>query len=152
MVSAAPNELHIYDPVTQDDGIVPLGSVPLSVSVRPDGLFAAVGHRGSMSMVDLQTRTVTQTIPVDMNMAAIVLASNGYAYGFPPANNFGGAVNSVQLSNGALTSLDCSSCNYGRLHPSGNVIYTGGYSMSKLDISNDPQRTAIYPGQVATSG
>lgn len=138
MVSAAPNELHIYDPVTQDDQIVPLGSVPLSVSVRPDGLFAAVGHRGGISIVDLQSPRVTQTFPVDMNMAAIVLASNGYAYGFPPASNFGGAVNSVQLSNGALTSLDCSSCNYPRLHPSGNVIYTGGYSMSRLDISNGP--------------
>ncbi len=69
MVSSSPNELHVYDPITQADQIVPLGFTPLSVSVRPDGLFAAVGHSGNLSYVDLQGLVVTKVIPVDMDIA-----------------------------------------------------------------------------------
>lgn len=82
MVSSSPNELHLYDPVTQEDQIVPLTYIPLSLSVRPDGLAAAVGHSGNVSVVDLQQQTVSQTIPVDGDNGGIALAGNGYAYAF----------------------------------------------------------------------
>ncbi len=139
MVSSSPNELHVYDPVTQADQIVPLNSIPLSVSVRPDGLFAAVGHSGSISIVDLQAQTVTKTIPVDMDNGGILLASNGYAYAFPTQVSSWGTINSVQISTGTLTGFqDTYDGNIPRLDPSGNYIYVGGYGSSKLNISNGP--------------
>lgn len=138
MVSAAPNELHIYDPVTQADQTVSLNSIPLSVSVRPDGLSAAVGHSGSISIVDLQAQSVT-TIPVDMDNGGILLASNGYAYAFPSQTYSWGTINSVQISTGVLTGLsDTYDGNIPRLDASGNYLYVGGYGSSKLNISNGP--------------
>lgn len=105
MVSASPNELHIYDPITQADQIVPLTCTPLSVSVRPDGLAAAVGHSGHVSIVNLQTPSVSQTIPVDMDRGGIALASNSYAYRFPLQTSSWADINSIQLSTGTLSKL-----------------------------------------------
>ena len=43
IVSAEPNQLNIYDPVSRANTAVPLLLLPTSVSVSPDGLHAAVG-------------------------------------------------------------------------------------------------------------
>ena len=141
MVSASPNELHIYDPVSQADQIVPLTYIPLSLSVRPDGQFAAVGHSGHITIVNLQAQTVSQTISVDMDAAGMALASNGYAYAFPRQTNTFADINSVQISNGALTTLsDTYYGNIPRIDPSGNYLYVGaaGEGASELNISNGP--------------
>ena len=148
MVSSSPNELHIYDPVTYEDDIVPLSYTPLSLALRPDGLFAAVGHSGKISIVDLQGQTVSQTIPVDMDNGGIALASNGYAYAFPAQTNSWGSINSVQLSNGTLTTLqDTYYGNIPVLDSTGNYLYVGslGEGSSKLNISNGPA-TYAYGG------
>jgi hypothetical protein len=140
-VSASPNELHLYDPVTQADQIVPLGYTPLSVSVRPDGLFAAVGHSGSLSYVDLTALTVSKVIPVDMDIAGILLAGSGYAYAFPSETGSFTNLNSVQISSGTLTPLDdVYDGNIPRLYADGSSIYVSstGEGSSKLDISAGP--------------
>ena len=62
MVSSSPDELHIFDPNTQTEQAVPLAVPPLSVSVRPDGLYAAVGHDGWVSHVNLQSGIVEKII------------------------------------------------------------------------------------------
>jgi hypothetical protein len=139
MVSSSPNELHIYDPVSQADQIVPLTYIPLSLSVRPDGLFAAIGHSGQVSIADLQAQTVSRTIPVDMDNGGIALASNGYAYAFPSQTGSWANINSVQISTGTLTALqDVYDGNIPRLDASGNYLYVSslGFGASKLDISN----------------
>ncbi len=141
MVSASPNELHIYDPVTQADQIVPLTYIPLSLALRPDGLEAAVGHSGEISIVDLLLHTVSATIPVDMDNGGIAFAENGYVYTFPSQTYSWGAINSVQLSTGMLTPLqDTYYGNIPRLDASGNYLYVGslGTGFSKLSISAGP--------------
>src|SRR5215471_10566781 len=53
LVSGNPNVLHIYDPVSGSDLKVSLTQPPLSLSLSPDGLHAAVGHDGLISYVNL---------------------------------------------------------------------------------------------------
>jgi hypothetical protein len=138
MVSSSPNELHIYDPVSLADQIVPLSGAPLSVSVEPDGLFAAVGHHGFLSYVDLSAASVSKTIPLDMDIGGILLAGNGYAYAFPQGYNWSNW-NSVQISTGSLSALeDVYDGNIPRLYPGGGYIYVGGYGFSKYNISAVP--------------
>jgi hypothetical protein len=80
IVSADPNQLHIYDPETGDDVAVDLSYPPTSVSVGPDGKFAAVGHDAQISYVDLQSAQVVKILDVTGNVFDIVLASNGWVY------------------------------------------------------------------------
>jgi hypothetical protein len=138
MVSASPNELHIYDPVSLADQIVPLSGAPLSVSVEPDGLFAAVGHHGFLSYVNLSTASVSKTIPIDMDIGGILLAGNGYAYAFPQGSSWSNW-NSVQISTGTLSPLqNVYDGNIPRLYPGGGYIYVSGYGSSKYNISAGP--------------
>ncbi|MFN0105489.1 MAG: BACON domain-containing protein [Bryobacteraceae bacterium] len=73
LVSDGTNELHIYNPVNGSDVSVALFKAPLSVSVRPDGLFAAVGHDGWISLVNLQTAQVEKVLDVITDVADVLL-------------------------------------------------------------------------------
>lgn len=42
MIATIPNQVHIFDPVTNVDTTVDLPLSPTSISVSPDGLYAAV--------------------------------------------------------------------------------------------------------------
>jgi hypothetical protein len=139
MVTSSPNELHIYDPVSLADQIVPLSAAPLSVSVEPDGLFAAVGHHGFLSYVDLSAGSVSKTISIDMDIGGILLAGNGYAYAFPSQTYTFTNWNSVQISTGTLSPLeDLYDGNTPRLYPGGGYIYVSGNGSSKYNISAGP--------------
>ena len=129
-VTAGPNELHIYDPVSLTDQIVPLALPPLSVSVSPDGKSAAVGHDGYISRVNLNTASVTQVYSALSTFNHVVAAGNGYIYGFA-AN----AVVSLNTSTGAVSSTG-NSGGVARLDPNDNYIYYySGYDVAKVNIS-----------------
>ena len=83
MVASLPNELHIYDRLTQNDQIVELPAIPLCVSVSPDGTHAAVGHDGSVSYINLQTGVVQNSFPISETVTSVALAGNGYIYAMP---------------------------------------------------------------------
>ena len=72
-VTAGPNQLHIFDPISQSDTAVNLSQAPLSVSLSPDGLHAAVGHNSLVSYVDLQTASVDETYPLSSPASGVVL-------------------------------------------------------------------------------
>src|SRR5438270_3679396 len=76
MISASPNQLHIYDPATNTDKTAALSQVPLSLSVSPDGLHAAVGHNQLISYVNLSTATVEKTFTTTQTAPVIVLGAN----------------------------------------------------------------------------
>ncbi len=116
MASSAPNELHLYDPLTQNDQIIPLPYAPTSVSVGPDGLSAGVGYDGHFSYVNLQTQTVSTPIPVDLTVSGVILAGNGYAYVFSNSN---APSYSIQLSTNTLTPIPATGASP-RLYPTAN--------------------------------
>jgi len=135
LVSAHPNEVHIYDPVTQADQMVPLPAPPLSVSAGPDGSFATVGHDGLVSYVNLQTPEVVQTFHVAMQVRNLALAGNGYIYAWPLPEIFP-TMGSLRIDTGTMTSTG----NFGfdgvlRLYADGKTLYAGSSGVTRYDIS-----------------
>ena len=55
LISANPNQLHIFDPESQTDQIVNLSKAPYTVALSPNGLHAAVGHDSLITYVNLST-------------------------------------------------------------------------------------------------
>ncbi len=136
-VASAPNELHIYDPAGQNDTVVSLSLAPACVSVAPDGLHAAVGHDGYISYVDLQAGSVLRMFSVPSSVGDVLLAGNGYIY------VAGGAIFSIQISSGTVTSNGgafggTSSATPLRLEPNGKYFYTFSGGFGKWDITNGP--------------
>lgn len=133
-VSATPNELHIYDPAAQTDRAVTLAMTPSCVSVSPDGSFAAVGHDGYVSYVDLKAGSVLKVFPVPSPFGHVLLAGNGYIY------VSAGVVYSIQTTTGTVTpSSGALGIGHGLpelLEPNDKYFYTVGTIYSKWDITN----------------
>jgi hypothetical protein len=98
-VSGNPNMLHVYDPVSQNDTTVRLVQPPLSLSISPDGLHAAVGHDALVSYVNLATGAVDKTFMVPATADSVVL-SGSWIYVLPSRQ---GSSVSVNLTTGAVT-------------------------------------------------
>ncbi len=149
MVSSVPsNQLHIYDPVTNVDTAVALNLPPSSVSVSPDGLFAAVGHNAWISYVDLSTGTLVKILPVAADVLDIVLAGNGYAYVFPRIDQWVN-IHAVNIATGVET-LSTGGYIYagtkGKLNAGGTAIYgvTNGLSPSNIEKYDITGGTPAY--------
>jgi chitinase len=73
-VSSAPNELHFYDTAAHTDRVTFLVMAPLAVSVSPDGQYAAVGHDGWMSYVNLTNGAVIRVFQEITDVHTLALA------------------------------------------------------------------------------
>lgn len=134
LLSASPNQLHIVDPIASRDTVVALNALPLSLSVRPDGSQAAVGHDGWVTLVDLNTASVLKVFSVPTDVHSLVLAGNGYAYLFPLQE--WGDLFSLELGTGRISRTSAIyNGRVPRLHVNGKSIYVGGQWQSKWDIS-----------------
>jgi len=136
MVDEAPNALYLHDPVAGTERSVALSLVPTSVSVGPDGLFAAVGHNAYVSYVDLTTMEVLKVLPVAADAFDVVLAGNGFVYVFPRIDQWV-AIHCLELSTGAETTSGGYSIRAGtaaKLHPGGAAIYGADNGLSPSDI------------------
>ena len=134
LVSAGPNELHIYNPVSGADTAVSLAAVPTCVSVSPDGTFAAVGHNAKISYVNLNTATVVKVLDVSTSVLDIVLAGNGYVYAFPMWDQWSD-IHSVNIATGKETKAGgIYAGTLARLHPSGQYMYGADNGLSPSDI------------------
>lgn len=141
LVASNPDELHIYDPVTKSDQTVPLVKPPLCLSVRPDGMYAAVGHDGWVSYVNLQTGSVEKLFQVVTDVNTIVLAGNGYMYLFPARS--WSDMYSLEISSGTVTATSAIyDGRVPRLHVNGKYLYVGGDAFSKWDISQGVAKMA----------
>ncbi len=69
LTSDTPNSLPLFAPLTRADQSLALARPPTSIALRPDGLFAAVGHDAGLSLVNLQTATVEAFFPVPLEVA-----------------------------------------------------------------------------------
>ncbi len=137
MVSDYPsNQLHIYEPLTNQDLRVDLNLTPSSVSVSPNGLYAVVGHDGWLSYIDLLNATLIETLPVTAVISDIVLAGNGYAYAFPKIDQWE-YIRCIDLTTGNET-LHSGNLIYAgtkaKLHPDGTSIYGADNGLSPSDI------------------
>jgi hypothetical protein len=134
-ISSNPNELHLYDPRTRIGADIPLPAQPLSVSVGADGLFAAVGHNGWVSYIDLQAGSVSKVFKVGLDAWSVLLAANGYLYLFPQGS--GSSIHSLQISTSQVTITSATNAGYvPRLSTDGNYIHVSGGSYSKWYIGD----------------
>lgn len=144
-ISTNPNELHIFDPTTQTDRIVPLVMPPFAVSVSPDGLHASVGHDGWISYVDLSAATVTRIFPIVSDVHHVLLANNGYIYAFP--QRAWSDIFSLAIASGNVTAT--SAIYQGRiprLEPNGKYFYLGDNPwFSKWDITQGVAKSVSQP-------
>lgn len=160
-ISANPSRLHVIDPETRTVQSVDLPQVPNAVSVRADGLYAAVGHNAYVSYVNLTTRQVERVYPVTTDAIDLVLASNGWVYVFPRADQWV-SIHSLELSTGAeyTNSGTIRAGTLVRMHPSGKYIYGANNGLSPSDFEKYDIRAGAakfmydspYHGDYAFSG
>jgi hypothetical protein len=134
MVSSAPNQLQIYDPATQSNVAVNLPAPPLDLALSPNGLYAAVGHDGSVSYVNLFSGVIERRYTVTGQAQSLVLGAT-FLYVELVAES-SRQIRSVDLLTGTvITSTSRGDSLLGaRVHPRGDVIYTSGsiFSSSRL--------------------
>jgi hypothetical protein len=152
-IASNPDRLWAYDPETKTAAEVALSAAPAKLSVSPDGHFAAVLHAGSVSYVNLVTRTVEKLIPVTGTLTEVVLAGNGYIYLASHTTlptSIKPEIISIRIADGEETrlvgpppySLDHA---FARLHPDAKSFYLTdheyGHPVIKFDIENG---AAVY--------
>jgi hypothetical protein len=129
-----PKELHILDPISASDQVVPLPKPPVFLSISPDGLSAAVGLAGWVSIVNLSTATITSTVQVFTDVHTLVLGGNGYFYAYP--QNAVGFLFSTQIATGSINLANgIYNGRYPQLYVDGTEFYTED---SKWSISQGP--------------
>lgn len=130
MVSSMPdNALYLYVTGSGTEYRVPLSRAPTSVSVSPDGRYAAVGHDARITHVDLQSVLagvpVVKPLDVSTSVFDLVLDGRGVVHALPLDDQWV-SVHSVDVA----TNTEIVSAQFiyekarGRLHPSGDHMYT----------------------------
>ncbi|MEZ4584805.1 MAG: hypothetical protein R2909_00185 [Gemmatimonadales bacterium] len=136
----------VMDPSIPGEGTFTLPAVPTSISVEPEGRYAAVGHDGFVSLVDIPGRWVLRTVPVSADVLDVVLAPTMWAYVLPRRDQW------VQIRNVNLaTGLEVLSTAHppvyagslGRLHPSGRFLYVANNGLSPSDVDKYDVRFGV---------
>lgn len=134
-VSTNPSQLNILDTETGRVAHVALDLPPTCVSVQPDGAYAAVGHDGYISYVDLMGQKLVRTYAVTTDVLDVVLAGNGWVYAMPRRDQWE-SIRSIDLATGQeQQTFGIYAGALARLHPSGNYLYvaTNGLSPDNVD-------------------
>ncbi|MGB8398203.1 YncE family protein, partial [Bradyrhizobium sp.] len=136
------NALYVYDTSTGTEKSVPLTKQPTSVSVSPDGLSAAVGHEGLISVVDLaqvgqQPAHDPLLVKVSGTVFDLVLDGQGRVH-FIPDTDQPGSIHTIDIATGTeeLGALvpPVYGRTYARLHPSGSFLFVGDPLLSPSSI------------------
>ncbi|WP_418320824.1 YncE family protein [Piscinibacter sakaiensis] len=136
MVSRTPvAALHVVELATGRSRSMPLASAPTSVAVSPDGLHAAVGHDGAVSLVDLGTTASVRRIPVGTVVGSVVLDASARIHAFGAASTW----TPVFVVDTATGSVEPSVARifgpgFPVLHPAGTRIYSADRDISPSDI------------------
>jgi hypothetical protein len=163
MISAGPNQLHIYDPNANTDVTVALANTPLSLSVGPDGLHAAVAYSASVDYIALQSGTIERNYAVVVSGGAynylpgkVVLGAD-YLYVVP---GYGGPTSSINLSSGSVSTTSFNYGSGGRYNSATKAIYAlqNGLSpndLNRYDVSGGPiagVTDSVYHGDFLMCG
>jgi chitinase len=136
MVSADPAQLHIFNTRSNTLSSVALPLAPTAVAVTLDGEFAATGHNGWVSYVDLVNNQVIKTISVTTDVFDIVTAGDGYIHAIPRIDQWE-RVRSVSIETEIETLHQGGSIRAGtkvKLHPNGIWFYGADRGLSPSDI------------------
>ncbi len=161
-VSMFPDQIRKFDISSETVQTIDLNLPPTSVSVVQDGNFAAVGHNGRISYIDLDKMELVKMYDVTTDVLDIVLAPNNWVYAFPREDQWE-RIRCIDLSSGnemLNTGGQIYAGTIAKLHPSGNFIYAtdNGISPSdieKYDITNgtaDYLYDSPYHGDFAIDG
>jgi hypothetical protein len=149
LLTSTPNAVVLLNPHTNESLSVALPLLGASISLSPNGRQAAVAHDGHLSVVDLETATITKTISTTTVSGDVVMGGNGYAYLLPESDQWVG-LHSVEIA----TSIDHGDDDrwqiyagtLAKLHPSGTAIYGITVGLSPTDL----ERYDISAGVVGT--
>jgi hypothetical protein len=145
ILTEPPAELHVYDPVSELAVVVSLPIAGSSVSVSPDGLRAAVGHDGWVTLVDLVEGVVVASHPASCDALDIVLAGNDFAYVFPVRDQWT-SIRCIDLETGVeetSTGQSIYAGTLGKLSPRGDAIYGANNGLSPSDIEKYDIRDGV---------
>ncbi|HXW09333.1 MAG TPA: hypothetical protein VD737_01840, partial [Steroidobacteraceae bacterium] len=149
MVSSAPTHaFYLYDVTTGTERQVTLNRAPTAVSVSPDGQSVAVGHDALITHIDLAALVAgtasTKLLDVSARVGDLVLDGHGKVHALPAADQWVD-VHSVDVATNTETRkyglLYAGS--RGRLHPSGDYMYTADNGLSPSDIAKYDLRSGV---------
>ena len=148
IVAVSDYALNIYNTATRSLTTISLDTAAFCVGVSPDGLYAAVGHSGAISYIDLANAKLVKKLDVSTDVLDIILAGNGYVYAFPRTDQWQKVrcVNIATNTETLQTGNQIYAGTLGRLHPSGTAIYdaTNGLSPANIEKLNISGGTASY--------
>ena len=128
-ISSNPSTLTVFNTNSEQSESIPLNYTPTCVSVSQDGETAVVGHNGHITYVNLSTKTLINSYSISCIALDIVLGNNKWAYVFPKDGQWT-YIRSVNMnltydneSNRTIYN-QIHEGTFGRLHPSGNYIYS----------------------------
>jgi hypothetical protein len=143
LVSDAPPQLHVLDPVTNTETTVALPATPTSLSLEPGGARAAIAHGSQVTVVDLTTTTLLGTYPLPTTIAKVVFAGGNRvlasAGGYNPFPLY-----TIALATGAVTLGNDyrATMIWGRLHPSQRAAYfcveNSAFELLRYDTTTTP--------------
>ena len=148
VASAAPDALHLIDPVAQSDVAIPLPASARALSVSPSGRWAAVLHDNTATLVDLSSQAVVRSFFTLGGKNDLAVLNNGVVVlGGLVSSSFGGTQQGYLVIDGVsgntLQTLPMTS------------FFSGSFRMQFADLSNrlvavtdccgSPQVTAVDP-------
>jgi hypothetical protein len=149
MVSSAPTHaLYLYDVATGTERQVSLNRAPTAISVAPDGKSAAVGHDALITYVDLVAlvggNVSTKLLDVSTQVFDLVLDGRGRVHVLPAADQWVD-IHSVDVATNTETRKygQLYAGSRGRLHPSGDYMYTADNGISPSDIAKYDLRSGV---------
>lgn len=149
-VTAKTNKLIVIDPERESMKELDLKIPASCVSVSSDGFYAAVGHMGAISYVNLQEMKVEKVIGLTFDVFDVVLTARKWLYAFPGEGQhvhiYAMDLNTDRVFNSWGTIYDKT---IGKLHPSGKYIYGATTRISpsdfeKYDISMGGNAKILY--------
>ena len=147
-VSESPNQISKYNPVTKEITNLELKITPNCLAISLDGNFAAVGHDGYFTYVDLSTMQIAKTYAVTTDALDIILAPNNWVYVSPKGSSWD-RIRCIDLTTGNEIESTGNLIHGGtkiKLHPSGDYIYgaDNGLSPSDFEKYDITEGTANY--------
>jgi len=157
----SPPSLILLDPESRAIQSVGLPLSPNCVAAHPDSGFAAVGHNGFVTYVNLNTMSIIRTYAVTTDALDIVLPPTGWVHVFPQRDQWE-YIRSINLATGQESNgtSQIYAGMRGRLHPSGKYMYGADNNLSpsdfyKFDVQPGPATLlwdSPYHGDYGTGG